>query len=257
MPRRCSGLTSAQVEVAIAVARVQLHGQVVAARDGQRAQQQEVDERLLLHARHAGGALARERLGGLLGAPGADRQAAAIGRDALEPGIAVRRAQPRRPRRSARPGRRSASPSAIRSPATTSSRSSGATSTPAARICGERQALGGRRIARVDAPGRRSASARTRSRARSSGRARACGARRCARPPRSRARPRAAGWPSGTARAPSRGPTPTGRPSNHGQRYSSTVCGRTRSGGCMCPSTNGTWERSTMPGRFNQVVNRP
>ena len=31
-----------------------------------------------------------------------------------------------------------------------------------------------------------------------------------------------------------------GRPSNHGQRYSSTVCGRTRSGGCMWPSTNGT-----------------
>ena len=87
----------AEVEVAIAVAGVQLHRQAVAAGDGQRAQQQEVDERLLLHARDA-----RRRAGaraplGLLGAPAADRESAAVGRDALEPGVArVARAADRR-----------------------------------------------------------------------------------------------------------------------------------------------------------------
>ena len=64
-PAQVQRVDEAQVEIAIAVAGVQLHGQAVAAGDGQRAQQQEVDERLLLDARHPGRALARERRLGL------------------------------------------------------------------------------------------------------------------------------------------------------------------------------------------------
>ena len=62
---KVQGVDEAQVEVAIAIARVQLDGQAVAARDRERAQQQVVDELLLLNARHAGAALALERVGGV------------------------------------------------------------------------------------------------------------------------------------------------------------------------------------------------
>ena len=87
-PAQVQRVDEAEVEIAVAVAGVQLHGQAVAAGDGQCAQEQEVDERLLLDARDPGRALARQRRLGLGRGPRPDGEAAAVGGNALEARIA-------------------------------------------------------------------------------------------------------------------------------------------------------------------------